>query len=130
MIKEEIKTDRAPKAIGPYSQGIRIGRFHFLSGQIPIDPKTGEVVSGDVALQTRQVLKNLQAVLEQSGASMRDVVKTTVFLKDLGSFSEMNSVYGEFFTEPFPARATVEVSGLPKGVDVEIDAIAVVGDEG
>ncbi|MBI1911597.1 MAG: RidA family protein [Deltaproteobacteria bacterium] len=129
MKKEEIKTDNAPKAIGPYSQGVKIGRQIFLSGQIPIDPRTGDVIDGDIAAQTRQVLKNLQAVLEQSGASMKDVVKTTVFLKNLANFTDMNSLYGEFFTEPYPARATVEVSALPKGVEVEIDAIAVIGDE-
>lgn len=129
MKKEEIKTDNAPKAIGPYSQGVKIGRQIFLSGQIPIDPLTGDVIDGDITAQTRQVLKNLQAVLEQSGASMKDVVKTTVFLESLANFTDMNSIYGEFFAEPYPARATVEVSALPKGVEVEIDAIAVIGDE-
>lgn len=129
MVKEEIMTEKAPKAIGPYSQGVRIGRFLFLSGQIPIEPLSGELVEGGVGVQTRQVLKNLQSVLEGSGASMRDVVKTTVFLKDLSAFSEMNAVYGEFFAKPYPARATVEVAGLPKGAAVEIDAIAVVGDD-
>lgn len=129
MKKEEIKTNGAPKAIGPYSQGVKIGRNIFLSGQIPLDPFSGEVVKGDIAVQTRQVLKNLQAVLESKGASMKDVVKTTVFLKSLSTFTDMNSIYGEFFTEPYPARATVEVSALPKGVDIEIDAIAVIGDD-
>ncbi|MBI5587118.1 MAG: RidA family protein [Deltaproteobacteria bacterium] len=129
MVKEEIRTEKAPKAIGPYSQGVRIGRFLFLSGQIPVEPLSGELVEGDVGVQTRQVLKNLQSVLEGSGASLRDVVKTTVFLKDLAAFSEMNAVYGEFFTKPYPARATVGVAGLPKGAAVEIDAIAVVGDD-
>ena len=129
MKKEEIKSRRAPGAIGPYSQGIRMGRFLFLSGQIPIEPSSGEVLSTEIGAQTRQVLKNLQGVLEEAGASMKDVVKTTVYLKNLSNFTEMNGVYGEFFTAPYPARATVEVSALPKGVEVEIDAIAVVGDE-
>lgn len=129
MHKEAIHTERAPKAIGPYSQGVKIGRYLFLSGQIPIDPSTGELVSDGIEAQTRQVLKNLRAVLEDAGASMRDVVKTTVYLKDLSTFGDMNAIYGEFFTQPYPARATVEVKGLPKGAAVEIDAIAVVGDE-
>lgn len=129
MHKEATHTERAPKAIGPYSQGVKIGRYLFLSGQIPIDPSTGELVSDGIESQTRQVLKNLRAVLEDAGVSMRDVVKTTVYLKDLSTFSDMNAVYGEFFTQPYPARATVEVSGLPKGAGVEIDAIAIFGDE-
>ena len=129
MKKEEIKTERAPKAIGPYSQGVKIGRHLFLSGQIPIEPTSGEVLSGSVEAQTRQVLKNLQAVLEEAGATLNDVVKTTVYLRDLSAFAEMNSVYGEFFSAPYPARATVGVSALPKGSGVEIDAIAVIGDE-
>ena len=129
MKKEEIKTERAPKAIGPYSQGVKIGRHLFLSGQIPIEPSSGEVLAGSVEAQTRQVLENLQAVLEEAGATLKDVVKTTVYLKDLSAFAEMNSVYGEFFTAPYPARATVGVTALPKGSGVEIDAIAVIGDE-
>ncbi|OGP13791.1 MAG: reactive intermediate/imine deaminase [Deltaproteobacteria bacterium GWA2_54_12] len=129
MNKKEIKTQRAPKAIGPYSQGVSIGRHLFLSGQIPIEPLSGELVTGSIEAQTRQVLKNLQGVLEEAGATMRDVVKTTVYLKDLSAFAEMNAIYGEFFTDPYPARATVEVSALPKGALVEIDAIAVIGDE-
>lgn len=129
MKKEEIKTERAPKAIGPYSQGVKIGRHLFLSGQIPIEPTSGEALSGTIEAQTRQVLKNLQAVLEEAGATLKDVVKTTVYLKDLSAFAEMNLVYGEFFSAPYPARATVGVSSLPKGSGVEIDAIAVIGDE-
>lgn len=128
MKKEEIKTAQAPRAIGPYSQGVRMGRFVFLSGQIPIEPLSGEIVPGDIVPQTRQVLKNLQKILEEAGGSLKDVVKTTVFMKDLSKFADMNSVYGEFFTAPYPARATVEVKALPKSVDVEIDAIAVMGD--
>lgn len=129
MHKREISTQRAPKAIGPYSQGVSIGRYLFLSGQIPIEPLSGEVSTGSIEAQTRQVLKNLQGVLEEAGATMKDVVKTTVYLKDLTAFAEMNAVYGEFFTAPYPARATVGVSALPKGAGVEIDAIAVIGDE-
>lgn len=129
MVKEELRTENAPQAIGPYSQGVRIGRFFFVSGQIPIEPATGQVIEGDITAQTRQVIKNIQAVLEAGGASLKDCVKTTVFLTDLMQFSEINAVYGEFFKEPYPARATVEVSALPKGVSVEIDAVAVVGDE-
>lgn len=129
MVKEEVRTALAPKAIGPYSQALRIGRYIFLSGQIPIEPVSGELVDGGVGLQTRQVLKNLQAVVDASGASLKDVVKTTVYLTDLSTFSEMNAMYAEFFTEPYPARATVGVSALPKGAAVEIDAIVVVGDD-
>ncbi len=129
MIKQGIKTDKAPAAIGPYSQGVRIGRFIFLSGQIPVEPATGETVTGDIVAQTRQVLHNLQAVLEEAGASMNDVVKTTVYLKDIAQFGDMNGVYGDFFKPPYPARATVEAARLPKGVDIEIDAIAAVSDE-
>lgn len=128
MSKKEIRTKGAPEAIGPYSQGVRAGRHLFLSGQIPIEPSTGSVSSGGIDAQTRQVLRNLQAVLEAEGASLKDVVKTTVYLTDLSAFAAMNSVYGEFFTAPYPARATVGVSALPKGVGVEIDAIAVIGD--
>lgn len=129
MVKEEVRTALAPKAIGPYSQAVRIGRYIFLSGQIPIEPVSGELVDGGVGLQTRQVLKNLQAVVDASGTSLRDVVKTTVYLTDLSTFSEMNAMYAEFFTEPYPARATVGVSALPKGAAVEIDAIVVAGDD-
>lgn len=125
MEKKELKTDKAPRAIGPYSQGIKAAGFLFLSGQIPIEPLTGEVVPGDIKAQTRQVLKNLQQVLEAAGSGLEDIVKTTVFLKDLSKFNEMNSVYGEFFKPPYPARATVEVKGLPKGVGIEIDAVAI-----
>lgn len=129
MAKEEIRTERAPQAIGPYSQGIRTGRLIFVSGQIPIEPLTGEVVPGDIGAQTRQALNNLRAVLEKGGARLEDVVKTTVYLKDLSRFPDMNGIYGEFFKQPYPARATVGVRDLPAGVDVEIDAVAVIGGE-
>lgn len=128
MEKEEVATDRAPEAIGPYSQAVKIGRYLFLSGQIPIDPATGDAVTGPIAAQARQALSNLKAVVEEGGASMNDVVKTTVYITDILLFSDVNEVYADFFTKPYPARATVQVSGLPRGVDIEIDAIAVVGD--
>lgn len=114
----------APSAIGPYSQAIDAGDFVFLSGQIPIDPKTGELVPGDIAAQTERVLDNLGAVLEAAGCAFGDVVKTTIYLLDLGDFQVVNSTYGKRFTAAPPARATVQVSALPKGARVEIDAIA------
>jgi 2-iminobutanoate/2-iminopropanoate deaminase len=125
--KEEIKTPRAPRAIGPYSQGVKTKGLVFVSGQIPLDPETGELVNSGIGGQTRRVLENLRAVLEAAGAGLDSVVKTTVYLSDLSEFNEMNEVYGEFFKAPYPARATVEVKGLPKGVAIEIDAMAVSG---
>ncbi len=125
-MKKEIKTENAPQAIGPYSQAIEANGFVFASGQIAIDPATGDLDAGlDVEQQTRQVLKNLKAVLEAAGSSMAKVVKCTVFLQDLNDYSAMNAVYGEFFPAPYPARAAVEVARLPKDVKVEIEAIAV-----
>jgi 2-iminobutanoate/2-iminopropanoate deaminase len=126
MKRETIATKSAPEAIGPYSQGVRVGETLYLSGQIPLDPATMEMVQGAIAEQTAQVLKNLGAVLEAAGLSFRDVVKTTVYMTDLSQFVEMNSVYEEVFSEK-PARATVQVSALPKGALVEIEAIAVGG---
>ena len=123
-MKQEVKTEKAPKAIGPYSQAIIAGGFVFVSGQIPLVPATGELNTGTTADQTRQVLQNLSAVLEAAGSSPADVVKATVFLKDMNDFAQMNAVYGEFFKAPFPARAAVEVARLPKDVKVEIEAIA------
>lgn len=117
-------TDKAPKAIGPYSQAVEAGGFVYVSGQIPIDPSTGQMTGATVAEQTDRVLRNLRAILETAGLSMSDVVKTTVFLVDLGRFTEMNEVYARHFTSEFPARATVQVSALPKGALVEIDAVA------
>lgn len=114
----------APSAIGPYSQAIDAGGFVFLSGQIPLDPKTGELVKGDIALETDRALDNLGAVLEAAGCSFADVVKTTIYLTDLGDFQAVNNAYGKRFTSSPPARATVQVSALPKGARVEIDAIA------
>jgi 2-iminobutanoate/2-iminopropanoate deaminase len=114
----------APGAIGPYSQAIDTGDFVFLSGQVPIDPKTGELVQGDISVQTDRVLDNLSAVLEAAGCSFSNVVKTTIYLLDLGDFQAVNATYAKRFTTAPPARATVQVSALPKGARVEIDAIA------
>lgn len=127
-MREAVFTSQAPPAIGPYSQAIRAGEFLFLSGQIPLDPATGEVVAGDVAVQTDRVLRNLRAVLEAAGSSLDAVVKTTIFLADLNDFSAMNAVYGRYFPAPAPARATVEVARLPRDVRIEIDAIARLSD--
>jgi 2-iminobutanoate/2-iminopropanoate deaminase len=124
--RASISAPDAPQAIGPYSQAIRAGQFLFLSGQIPLDPATGEVVAGDVRAQTRRVLENIAAVLAAAGLSFDAVVKTTVFLTDLADFPAMNDVYGAMFTESPPARSTVQVSRLPRDVRVEIDAIALV----
>jgi 2-iminobutanoate/2-iminopropanoate deaminase len=124
--KKEVKTDKAPKAIGPYSQAIIAGGLVFASGQIAIDPATGELNTGSVEEQTRQVLKNLAAVLEASGSSMDKVVKATVFLQDMNEFGRMNQVYGEAFPPPYPARAAVQVARLPRDVKVEIEAVALV----
>lgn len=121
---EIISTDKAPKAIGPYSQAIAANGFVFASGQIPIDPATGQVVEGPIADQTKRVLSNLQAILEQAGSSLDAVVKTTVYLKDMADFEEMNKAYATFFTETKPARVTIAVARLPKDVAIEIDAIA------
>jgi 2-iminobutanoate/2-iminopropanoate deaminase len=121
---ETVATDRGPKAIGPYSQAIRANGFVFLSGQIPLDPKTQQVVEGDAAVQTERVLENLKAVVEAAGSSIQRVVKTTVFLADMNDFAAMNEVYARYFVTHPPARSTVEVSKLPRNVRVEIDLIA------
>ena len=121
--KKIVATDNAPKAIGPYSQGVKVGDFLFISGQIPLDAKTGRIIGTTISEQTEQVLKNIQGIVSASGATMNDVVKTTVYLKDLNEFAIMNDVYARFFKSDFPARATVEVSALPKSVKIEIDAI-------
>ena len=123
-MRETVKTEKAPAAIGPYSQGIRSGGFLFCSGQIPLDPATGKMVEGGIKVQTERVLQNLEAVLTSGGASLRSVVKTTVYLVDLADFPAMNGVYGTFFPEEPPARATVQVAKLPAGALVEIDAVA------
>ncbi|HYP27503.1 MAG TPA: RidA family protein [Blastocatellia bacterium] len=123
-MKERTQTDNAPKAIGPYSQAIRAGGFIFASGQIPLDPATGQMIEGGVKEQTERVFENLKAVLEASGSSLDRVVKTTVFLADLSDFNEMNEAYGRFFGDAPPARSTVEVARLPRDARVEIDVIA------
>jgi 2-iminobutanoate/2-iminopropanoate deaminase len=123
-VKDMISTDRAPRAIGPYSQAVRAGDLVFASGQIPIDPTTGEFVAGGIAEQTEQVLRNLRAVFEAAGLTMNQVVKTTVFLADMDDFTAMNEVYGRFFGVEPPARATVQAARLPRDARVEIEAIA------
>ncbi len=123
-MKHIIATDRAPKAIGPYSQAVRAGNLVFASGQIPIDPDTGEFVAGGIAEQTEQVLRNLTAVFEAAGLGLNQVIKTTVFLADMDDFTAMNEVYGRFFAEQPPARATVQAARLPRDARVEIEAIA------
>jgi reactive intermediate/imine deaminase len=123
MNKKPIHSDNAPAAIGTYSQAIQAGNLVFLSGQIPLVPATMEVVDGDFEARARQVFENLQAVAEAAGGSLNDIVKLTIFLTDLGNFATVNTVMESFFEQPFPARAAVEVAALPKGVDVEADAI-------
>jgi 2-iminobutanoate/2-iminopropanoate deaminase len=124
-MKEIIATDKAPRAIGPYSQAVRAGGFIFASGQIPFDPTTGEFVAGGIAEQTEQVLRNITAVLEAAGVGLDNVVKTTVFLADMADFTAMNEAYGRFFGNAPPARSTVQAAGLPRGARIEIDAIAI-----
>lgn len=123
-MREIVQTERAPQAIGPYSQAVRAGDFVFASGQIPTDPATGEFVAGGIAEQTEQVLRNLTAVLEAAGTGLERVVKTTVFLAEMSDFAAMNEVYARFFSSQPPARATVAAAGLPRNARVEIDAIA------
>ena len=119
-----ISTEKAPAAIGPYSQAIQVGNLVYTSGQIPIDPATGMIVKGGIKEQTLQSLTNVKAILEEVGLTMSNVLKTTVFMADMGDFADMNSVYAEFFTEPYPARSAVAVKTLPKGALVEIEVIA------
>ncbi|MBI3943248.1 MAG: RidA family protein [Chloroflexi bacterium] len=119
-----VNTDKAPKAIGPYSQGIKIGNLVFTAGQVPIDPAVGKLIEGDIEAQTHQVLKNLSAILEAAGSSLSRVIKTTVFMTDLGEFQAMNGVYAQYFQEKPPARSTVQVSRLPLGAKIEIEAVA------
>ena len=124
MKKKVIQTDKAPKAIGPYSQAIQAGNLLFLSGQIPLDPKTGELTGDDICQQTQQVLENIKGLLESQGLGMRDVVKVTIFLKDMGNFNQMNEIYSTHFSSFPPARSTVEVAKLPRNAEIEIEAIA------
>ena len=127
-VKQIIQTDRAPQAIGPYSQAVKARGFVYASGQIPIDPATGQFVTGGITEQTEQVLKNVAAVLEASGSGLDKVVKTTVFLADMEEFAAMNEVYARFFSSEPPARATVQAAGLPRNAKVEIEVIALVED--
>lgn len=126
-MREKIATKDAPAAIGPYSQAIRTNGMVFASGQVALDPASGELVAGDVRVQTERALQNLEAVLKAAGSSLDKAVKTTVYLKSMGDFSAMNEVYGKFFPAPPPARSTVEVAGLPRQALVEIDVIALAG---
>jgi len=126
MTKKVIQTDKAPKAIGPYSQAIQAGNFLFLSGQIPLNPKTGELIQGDIREQTQQVLENIKRILESQGLRMENMVKSTIFLKDIANFNQVNEVYGNYFPSSPPARSTVEVSKLPRNAEIEIEAIAVI----
>ena len=123
-MKKAISTTKAPAAIGPYSQAIKVGNLVYTSGQIPIDPATGNFVEGGIKEQTRQSLSNVKAILEEAGLTMANVVKTTVFMADMNDFADMNAVYAEFFAEPYPARSAVAVKTLPKGALVEIEVVA------
>ncbi len=123
-MKKVISTTKAPSAIGPYNQAIQVGNLIYTSGQIPIDPATGSFVEGGIREQTRQSLLNVKAILEEAGLTMGDVVKTTVFMADMNDFADMNAVYAEFFTEPYPARSAIAVKTLPKGALVEIEVVA------
>ena len=123
-MKKMISTTKAPAAIGPYSQAIQVGNLVYTSGQLPIDPATGEFPEGGIKEQTRQSLTNIQAILQEAGLTMGSVIKTTVFMADMNDFADMNSVYAEFFNEPYPARSAVAVKTLPKGALVEIEVVA------
>ena len=124
-MKQAVSSPDAPKAIGPYSPAVRAGQLLFVSGQVPIDPATGQMIDGDIAAQTRRVFENIGALLTAGGRSFADVARTTVFLADMNDFAAMNEVYGQYFSEPYPARATVQVVRLPKDARVEIDVIAI-----
>ena len=126
MIKEIINSDKAPVPIGPYNQAVKAGNLLFVSGQIAIDPTTGEVIKGNIEEEATLVLHHLKSILEEAGSSLSKVLKTTIFITDMKTFATINEVYSRFFTAPFPARETVEVAGLPKGVRVEISVIALV----
>lgn len=123
-MKKIIFSEKAPKPIGPYSQAVEVDNLVFLSGQIGIDPNTGNIVAGGVAAETRQVMANIRAVLEKANLTLADIIKTTIFLANLADFTEVNQIYAEYFTKDFPARSTVEVKSLPKGAKIEIEAIA------
>jgi reactive intermediate/imine deaminase len=123
MSRQPISTDRAPAAIGPYSQAVRSGDTVYLSGQIPLDPATGELVQGDIALQTRRVFDNLKAVCEAAGGSLDQVARVGIYVMDLADFAQVNAVMAEYFQAPYPARSTIQVAGLPRGARVEVDAV-------
>lgn len=126
MNKEIVSTKKAPEAIGPYSQGVKAGNIVYTSGQLPIDPKTNELITGDIKRETKQSMENVIAILNEAGASLKDVVKVTIFVKDMNNFAQVNEVYGEYFKEHKPARSCVEVAKLPKDGDLEIEAIAII----
>lgn len=125
MFAQAITSPNAPKAIGPYSPGIKLGDFVYLSGQIPVDASTNEVVAGGIQEQTHQVMRNIEALLSEMDLEMRHIVKTTIYMTDLSQFNEMNDIYGAYFTQPFPARSTVQVAALPKGVKIEIECLVI-----
>ena len=127
MARQPIQTDLAPAAIGPYSQAVRAGDTVFLSGQIPLDPSTGEIVAGDIAAQARRAFDNLKAVCEAAGGSFDDIVRVGLYLTNLGQFAQVNAVMAEYFSAPYPARSTIEVAALPKGAAFEVDAVLVLG---
>lgn len=129
-MKKIISTSEAPGAIGPYSQAVRSGRFLFCSGQIPLDPRSGQIVPGDIAAQARRVMDNIAAILKAEGFTFDNVVKTTVFLTNLGDFQTINEIYGSYFKQDPPARSTVQVAALPKAVNVEIEVIAMADENG
>jgi reactive intermediate/imine deaminase len=125
MPRNAFHSDNAPKAIGPYSQAVRMGNTVYFSGQVPLDPSTGELVKGDISAQTRRVFENLKAVCVAAGVSFDDIARVGIYLTDLKNFSDVNAVMAEYFTAPYPARSTIEVKGLPRGAEVEIDIVAV-----
>jgi reactive intermediate/imine deaminase len=127
MSRTAIHSDHAPSAIGPYSQAVRMGNTVYFSGQVPLDPSKGELVQGDIATQTRQVFENLKAVCNAAGGSFNDIARIGIYLTDLKNFSDVNAVMADYFQAPYPARSTIEVKGLPRGAEVEIDAVMVLG---
>jgi reactive intermediate/imine deaminase len=127
MSRDPVSTDRAPAAIGPYSQAVRAGGTAWLSGQIPLDPATGELVTGDIQAQTRRVFENLKAVCEAAGGSLDGVVRVGIYVMDLADFAQVNAVMAEYFQAPYPARSTIQVAGLPRGARVEVDAVLQLG---
>lgn len=127
MSRTIISTEKAPAAIGPYSQAVRAGNTVYFSGQIPLDPATGNLVQGDIAGQTRRVFENLKAVAEAAGGALSDVVRVGIYVTDLANFAAVNGVMAEYFQQPYPARSTIQVSALPKGAEVEVDAVMVLG---